>query len=65
MGQGASMALPIYGKYMQKVYADKTIKISQGDFDKPSKKIDIEMDCSKYNDALEKETDSFEEDGGF
>jgi penicillin-binding protein 1A len=65
MGQGASMALPIYGKYMQKVYADKTIKISQGDFDKPSKKIDIEMDCSKYNDALEKETDSFEEEGGF
>lgn len=48
-GQGAKMALPIWGKYMQKVYADKTLKISKGDFDKPSKNIDIEMDCSKYD----------------
>jgi penicillin-binding protein 1A len=47
-GQGAEMALPIWAKYMQKVYADKTIKLTQGDFEKPSKKIDIEMDCSKY-----------------
>lgn len=52
-GQGASMALPIWAKYMQKVYADKTIKISKGDFEKPSKRIDIEMDCSKYNKELE------------
>lgn len=28
-GQGASMALPIYGLYMQKVYADKTLGYSQ------------------------------------
>ena len=28
-GQGAEMALPIYGKYMQKVYADKTLPYSQ------------------------------------
>lgn len=52
-GQGAQMALPIWAKYMQKVYADKTIKISQGDFEKPKKKIEIEMDCSKYNKELE------------
>ena len=33
-GQGASMALPIYGLYMQKVYADKTLGYSQEeDFD--------------------------------
>lgn len=48
-GQGASMALPIFAKYMQKVYADKSIKISQGDFEKPARRIDVEMDCSKYN----------------
>lgn len=48
-GQGAAMALPIFAKYMQKVYADKTIKISQGDFERPARKIDVEMDCSKYN----------------
>lgn len=58
-GQGASMALPVYAKYMQKVYADKTIKISQGDFEKPSKKIDIEMDCSKYNKELESGVEDF------
>jgi len=40
-GQGASMALPIWAKYMQKVYADKSLKISQGDFEKPDKRIDI------------------------
>lgn len=53
MGQGASMALPIWAKYMQKVYADKTIKISQEEFEKPTKKMDIELDCSKYNKQLE------------
>jgi penicillin-binding protein 1A len=42
------MALPIWGKYMQKVYADKTLKLSQRDFDKPAKKISIELDCRKY-----------------
>lgn len=52
-GQGASMALPIFAKYMTKVYADRSIKITQGEFEKPAKKIDIEMDCSKYNKELE------------
>ena len=28
-GQGAEMALPIYGKYMKKVYGDKTLPYSQ------------------------------------
>lgn len=58
-GQGASMALPVYAKYMQKVYADKTIKISQGDFEKPSKKIEIEMDCHQYNKDLENGVEDF------
>ncbi len=30
-GQGASMALPIYGRYMKKVYADSTLPYKQGD----------------------------------
>ncbi len=58
-GQGANMALPIFAKFMQKVYADKTIKITQGDFTKPSKRIDIEMDCSKYNKEIESGTENF------
>jgi penicillin-binding protein 1A len=48
LGQGATMALPIWGKYMKKVYADKTLNLSQRDFDKPARKISVELDCSKY-----------------
>jgi penicillin-binding protein 1A len=64
MGQGASMALPIFAKYMQKVYADKTIKISQGDFERPAQRITVEMDCSKYN-VVEGTIDHTDENGGF
>jgi len=64
MGQGASMALPIFAKFMQKVYADKTIKISQGDFEKPAQRITVEMDCSKYN-VVEGTIDRMDENGGF
>jgi penicillin-binding protein 1A len=56
-GQGASMALPIWGKFFQKVYADKTIKISKGDFERPSKMSEIELDCSKYDDDNKQTTD--------
>lgn len=34
-GQGARMALPIYGYYMQKVYKDPKLKISRDDFEVP------------------------------
>ncbi len=50
MGQGANTALPVWGYYMQKVHADKTIKISDGDFEKPDKPLTIELDCKKYNE---------------
>jgi penicillin-binding protein 1A len=64
-GQGASMALPIFAKYMTKVYADKSIKISQGEFEKPAKKIDIEMDCSKYNKELEQGIENYNQTEDF
>ncbi len=43
------MALPIWGKFFSKVYADKNLKVSKGDFPKP-KNLDpnLELDCSKY-----------------
>jgi penicillin-binding protein 1A len=47
LGQGASMALPIWAVYMKKVYADPQLKISKGDFERPEKELSIEMDCSK------------------
>lgn len=43
-GQGANMALPIYGYFMNKVYADTTIDISKGDFPKPLG-LDVEVNC--------------------
>ncbi|HTA26393.1 MAG TPA: transglycosylase domain-containing protein, partial [Bacteroidia bacterium] len=48
-GQGASEALPVWAVYMKKAYADKSLNISQGDFEKPDKPLTIECDCDKYN----------------
>ena len=47
-GQGAHMALPIWAIYMKKIYADKKLHISQGDFEKPSGDLKVETDCDKY-----------------
>ncbi len=44
MGQGSAMALPIYGLFMQKVYADKSIGLTQGPFERPDK-FDVKLDC--------------------
>ena len=42
VGQGASMALPIYGLFMQKVYADQTLGYSQDlDFEVPEEYQDV------------------------
>jgi len=48
LGQGASVALPIWAMFMKKVYNDPTIKISQGDFARPNAPLSVELDCSKY-----------------
>ncbi|WP_241502214.1 penicillin-binding protein 1A [Hymenobacter glacialis] len=47
-GQGARLALPLYGLFMQKVYKDKSIGISTAPFPKPAAPLGIELDCSKY-----------------
>ena len=52
-GQGAAMALPIFAYYMQKVYADKKLNLYQGEFEKPAKKISVELDCDKYDKETE------------
>lgn len=62
-GQGASMALPIWGKFFQKVYADPSLKISKNGFVKPANMGGIELDCSAYDAAMEKENPI--EDTGF
>ena len=45
-GQGASMALPIWGLFMKSCYADKTLDVSTGNFEVP-KNLSINVDCSK------------------
>jgi penicillin-binding protein 1A len=54
-GQGASMALPIWGKFFQKVYADPSLKISKNGFEKPANMGNIELDCSVYDAQTEKD----------
>ncbi len=44
-GQGATLALPIWGLYMNKVYNDKSLDVSKGEFPKPAN-LSIRVDCN-------------------
>ena len=46
-GQGATMALPMWGLYMKDVYKNKELGISDEEFKKP-KGLSIEVDCENY-----------------
>ncbi|MCS6822723.1 MAG: transglycosylase domain-containing protein [Cytophagaceae bacterium] len=48
--QGASTALPIWGLFMEKVFADSTINIKKERFPRPQK-LTVNLDCSKYNSS--------------
>jgi penicillin-binding protein 1A len=51
LGQGSHTALPIWALYMKKVYADKNLGISKGDFTKPNiPGVDLNFDCNRYDD---------------
>ncbi|MCC8173365.1 MAG: penicillin-binding protein [Odoribacter sp.] len=47
LGQGASMALPVWGLFMQKVIGDKELDFSQCPFDRPSG-IEVNLNCDGY-----------------
>ena len=51
-GQGNKLAMPIYGKFMQKVYANKNLSVSKAPFTKPTKPLSVEIDCSRYNGVM-------------
>ena len=57
LGQGANTGLPIYGYYMNKVYADNNIKISKSDFEKPSGYDSQKFACSGIVDPFGEEDD--------
>lgn len=46
-GQGATMALPLWGLFMKDVYNDKNLNISDGKFEKPED-LSIEVNCDEY-----------------
>jgi penicillin-binding protein 1A len=47
-GQGATMALPIWGMYMKDVYANPDLKVSKEAFERPEN-LSIAIDCASYN----------------
>ncbi|PCJ64122.1 MAG: hypothetical protein COA58_14145 [Bacteroidetes bacterium] len=47
-GQGANMALPIFGKYMEQIYADTESNYGRGYFKKPDIEMTIDIDCDNY-----------------
>lgn len=55
-GQGASMALPIFGYFMQSVYEDKSLNFYRGGFEAPSEPLDTELDCAKFQQEVQSES---------
>ena len=56
LGQGARTAMPIWQQYMMDVYADDNLNIDKGKFDEPIKKINVEIDCSVYNNEIKSDS---------
>lgn len=50
MGQGGRTAMPIWEKYMMKIYADETLGYEKGYFEKPTKPIRTVIDCELYEE---------------
>jgi penicillin-binding protein 1A len=53
LGQGNKLAMPIYGTFMQKVYADRSLDVSKDAFPKPLTPLSVELDCAKYNQGIQ------------
>lgn len=63
LGMGTNMALPMWGYYMKKIYADSTLNISQGDFPRPASIVQDPLECQQYKiGKLSKEV--FDENDG-
>jgi len=59
LGEGARVALPIFGLYMEKVYADTSLGIRKGYFKRP-KKLSININCP-YRPEPIRDTTTIEE----
>ncbi len=49
MGQGARTAMPIWEKFMLKVYRDSTLQYKGGAFDPPTQPLGVVLDCTQYD----------------
>lgn len=68
IGQGANAALPVYALYLQRVYADKELHYTQGDFELPKNGLQITLDCNEYTDQFyqgQEEEETVEDRLGF
>lgn len=52
-GEGSRTALPIFGKFMEKVYRDESLGIKPGPFPKPTVKITREYQCETVRIAAD------------
>ena len=61
MGQGANMALPVYGYFMNKLYRDRTLGYSQSTRFEAPEGFHMDLDCSKVmkDEKHDSETDFF------
>ncbi len=63
-GQGASMALPIWGIYMKSCYADKDLNVSKEEFQAPAN-LSINVDCSNTTEVNSNGTNTMPDDLSF
>lgn len=55
LGQGASMALPVYALFMKRCEKDPKLNFYKGDFDRPPT-MNVDMDCSNYFQEIDQGT---------
>ena len=60
-GQGASMALPIWGLYMKACYMDETLDVSTEDFEKPIN-LSISVNCNEFAEEKSSNDDNSNDD---
>lgn len=59
LGQGATLALPIWALYMKRIYNDKKLEVSQGDFEPPLAPLSVEINCQKYEENQKKQGNKY------
>lgn len=61
-GQGATTALPIWGLYMKKNYANPELGISKEPFERPKGDLGIDVDCITGNPEYSLDNEDFNEE---